>query len=70
MSGRTKALDMKYPARSPGPYQRLGELKYPFHDRTVTVTHCDRICLGKRKVNLSQVVAGQNAGTRPRKTLQ
>ena len=61
-----QALDMKYPAElyhsSPRAYRGLGELDYPFHDRTVTVTHCGRICVGKRKVNLSQVFAGQNVG--------
>ena len=41
---------------------QLGEREYPFHDRTVTVTHCGRICLGKRKINLSQAFAGQNVG--------
>jgi putative transposase len=61
-----QALDMKYPAEvyqpSPRPYRGLGVLEYPFHDRTVTVTHCGRICLGKRKINLSQSFAGQNMG--------
>jgi putative transposase len=57
---------MKYPAElywpSPRPYQDLAELEYPFHDRTVMVTHCGRICIGRRKVNLSYVFAGQNVG--------
>ena len=61
-----QALDMKYPAElysaSPRPYQGLSELTYPLHDRTVMVTHCGRICIGRRKVNLSQVFAGQNVG--------
>jgi putative transposase len=61
-----QALDMKYPAElyrpSPRPYRGLDLLEYPFHDRTVTVTHCGRICLGKRKINLSQSFAGQNVG--------
>jgi putative transposase len=61
-----QALDMKYPAElyqpSPRTYRGLGELEYPFHDRTVTVTHCGRICIGKRKINLRQVFAGQNVG--------
>jgi putative transposase len=61
-----QALGMKYPAElytsSPRPYQGLGELEYPFHDRTVTVTSCGRICLGSRKINLSAVFAGQNVG--------
>ena len=30
--------------------------------RRVTVTHCGRICLGKRKINLSLVFAGQKVG--------
>jgi putative transposase len=61
-----QALDMKYPAElysaSPRPYQGLSELTYPLHDRTVMVTNCGRICIGRRKVNLSQVFAGQNLG--------
>ncbi len=61
-----QALHMKYPAElystSPRPYQGLSELTYPLHDRTVMVTHCGRICIGRRKVNLSQVFAGQNVG--------
>jgi putative transposase len=40
----------------------LGELDYPFHDRTITVTQCGRICFNQRKINLSQVFAGQNVG--------
>ena len=26
------------------------------------MTHCGRICLGRRKINLSSVFAGQNVG--------
>ena len=63
-----QALDMKYPAElyrtSARPYRGLGELEYPFHDRTITITHCGRICLGKRKINLSTVFAGQNVGVK------
>ena len=61
-----QALDMEYPAElyrnSLRPYRGLGELEYPFHDRTITITHCGCICLGKRKINLSTVFAGQNVG--------
>jgi putative transposase len=61
-----QALDMKVPAdlyaRSPRPYRGLDDLTYPFHDRTVTVTRCGRLCFGRRKINLSQVFAGQNVG--------
>lgn len=34
----------------------------PFHDRTITVTNCGRICIGRRRINLSIVFAGQNVG--------
>jgi putative transposase len=61
-----QALGMKYPAElyrpSPRPYTGLPELEYPFHDRTITVTRCGRICIGRRKINLSAVFAGQNVG--------
>lgn len=43
-------------------YEPPGEPDYPFHDRTVRVTRCGRICIGKRKINLSQVFAGQILG--------
>ncbi len=63
-----QALDMKYPAElylpSPRPYRGLSELHYPFHDRTLTVTQCGRICFGRRKINLSTVFAGQNVGVK------
>jgi putative transposase len=61
-----QALGMKVPAdvytRSPRPYHGLDELAYPFHDDTVTVTQCGRICFKARKINLSHVFAGQNVG--------
>lgn len=61
-----QALNMQYPAEryatSPRPYNGLGELEYPFHDRTIMVTTCGRICLDGRKINLSHVFAGQKVG--------
>lgn len=45
-------------------YVPPGDPEYPFHDRTVRVTRCGRICIGKRKINLSQVFAGQMLGLR------
>jgi putative transposase len=36
----------------------------PFHDRTIQVTRCDRICIGRRKINLSTVFGGQHGGIR------
>ncbi len=63
-----QAIGMKYPAElysaSARPYQGLPELEYPFHDRTVIVTACGRICIGRRKINLSHVFAGQKVGIR------
>ena len=63
-----QALNMKYPGElythSPRPYKGLGEVQYPFHDRTIIVTSCGRICIGKRKINLSQAFAGQTVGVR------
>ena len=49
---------------SPRIYQPPDEPDYPYHDRTVRVTRCGRICIGRRKINLSQVFAGQILGLR------
>ncbi len=63
-----QALDMKIPAdlytSSPRPYKGLGDLDYPFHDWTATVTTCGRICYKRRKINLSTVFAGQKVGVK------
>jgi putative transposase len=40
----------------------LPDIDYPFHDKTIVVTRCGRICLGKKKINFSQVFAGQAVG--------
>ncbi len=45
-------------------YQRPDEPEYPYHDRTIRVTRCGRICIGKRKINFSTVFAGQVVGIR------
>jgi putative transposase len=37
-------------------------IDYPLHDKIIVVTHCGRICLGRKKINLSQVFAGQAVG--------
>jgi len=62
------ALGMKYPAEVYTPSARVYRLpdepEYPFHDRTVRITRCGRICIGKRKINLSQTFAGQLVGIR------
>ena len=63
-----QALLMKCPGEvykpSPRPYKGLKDLSYPFHDRTITVTNCGRICIRGHKVNLSQVFAGQDVGVK------
>jgi putative transposase len=63
-----QALSMRCPAElyraSPRPYSGLPELEYPFHDRTITVTRCGRICFGPQKINLSQAFAGQRVGVK------
>ena len=38
--------------------------EYPYHDRRIRVTRCGRICLGRRKISLSKVFAGQMVGLR------
>src|SRR6201997_3414236 len=61
-----EALDMKCPAElytpSPRPYSGLPDLIYPFHDRDVLVTNCGRLCLQRKKINISVVLAGQKLG--------
>jgi putative transposase len=63
-----QALDMATPASrytaSPRPYRGLDDLVYPFHDWTAVVTRCGRICYQRRKINLSQVFAGQTVGVK------
>ena len=63
-----QALGMKVPGelytRSPRRYEGLGDLEYPCHDWTATVTRCGRICYHRRKINLSIVFAGQRVGVK------
>jgi putative transposase len=63
-----QALNGAYPGDvytpSPRVYRPADEPEYPFHDRTVRITRCGRICIGKRKINLSTVFAGQLVGIR------
>ncbi|HEX2725742.1 MAG TPA: IS481 family transposase [Beijerinckiaceae bacterium] len=61
-----EALAMRCPAEiyrsSQRPYRGLAELAYPLHDRDVLVTTCGRICLHRKKINISTVLAGQKVG--------
>jgi transposase InsO family protein len=61
-----QALGMKCPGELYIPSQRsyrgLSELAYPFHDRAILVTACGRLCLHRKKINISTVLAGQTLG--------
>ena len=43
-------------------YAGLPELEYPLHDRDILVTACGRICMHRKKINISTVLAGQRLG--------
>ncbi len=57
---------MKVPAdlyvASSRPYRGLPEIDYPFHDREALVTNCGRLCMHRKKINISTVLAGQKLG--------
>lgn len=61
-----EALAMKTPAElysaSSRPYRGLPVLTYPLHDRDVVVTACGRICMHRKRINVSTVLAGQRVG--------
>jgi len=61
-----EALAMKRPADvyapSSRPYTGLPDVQYPFHDRDILVTACGRICMLRKKINISTVLAGQRLG--------
>jgi transposase InsO family protein len=61
-----EAIDMKVPSALYAPssraYQGLPDVDYPFHDRDVLVTACGRICMHRKKINVSTVLAGQRLG--------
>jgi len=58
-----EALHMTCPGElyspAPRPYRGLPEVAYPFHDKDVLVTQCGRICMHRKKINISSVMAGQ-----------
>ena len=61
-----EALEMKCPGEiytpSNRPYQGIIEPEYPFHDKTVMITNCGRLCFKKAKINVSLALAGQPVG--------
>jgi transposase InsO family protein len=63
-----EALNMQCPAQlytaSTRPYQGVLEPHYPLHDKTLMVTSCGRLCLYRKKINLSRSLAGQAVGVK------
>lgn len=63
-----EALQMKCPSEVYSPatrsYEGIPEPHYPFHDRTVMVTNCGRLCLYRKKINLTTCLAGQAVGVK------
>ncbi len=61
-----EALAMKCPAEiyaaSTRRYDGLPDVAYPLHDRDILVTACGRICLHRKKINISAALAGQRLG--------
>jgi transposase InsO family protein len=61
-----EALAMKRPAdlyaASTRLYRGLPDVDYPLHDRDVLVTVCGRICMHRKKINISTALAGQKLG--------
>lgn len=61
-----EALAMRCPANAYAPalraYQGLPELEYPLHDRDALITACGRLCMHRKKINISILLAGQKVG--------
>jgi transposase InsO family protein len=61
-----EALGMRVPAELYAPssraYAGLPDVEYPFHDKDILVTACGRICMARKKVNVSTVLAGHRLG--------
>jgi putative transposase len=62
-----QALDMKCPAdlykKSLRPYHGLTDITYPGYDKTLLISNCGRICIGRKvKVHISKAFANQPVG--------
>ena len=68
MSVLIRLFGLKYPGELYAPsvreYSSPEPPEYPYHDKTIQVTRCGRICIEGRKINLSTVFAGQFVGIR------
>ena len=58
----TCSVRPRFTLPSARPYRRHPDPHYPFHDKTVVVTNCGRLCLYRKKINLSTSLAGQAVG--------
>ena len=61
---KSRSRTINFDTPTPRVYVPPPEPEYPYHDRSVRVTRCGRICVGRRKINLSSVFAGQTIGIR------
>ena len=63
-----EALAMKMPADVYRPasraYTGVPEVAYPLHDKDILVTACGRLCMHRKKINISTVMAGQRLGVK------
>ena len=63
-----QGIGMKYPGELYTPSTREffqpNKPEYPYHDKTILVTQCGRICMEGRKISLSRVFAGHYVGVR------
>ena len=61
-----EALAMKTPAEVYKPstreYRGLEDPFYPMHDKTVNITTCGRLCIHRKKINISTSLSGQAVG--------
>lgn len=61
-----QAINMQYPAELYKPstkiYTGLPELEYPYHDKTLVVSNCGRLCIKKKKISITTALAGQKVG--------
>ncbi len=59
---------MQYPVERYVPSDRIyrppDDPEYPWHDKTIQVTQCGRICINNKKVSFSRVFADQLVGIR------
>lgn len=63
-----EALHMKCPTElykaSTRLYDGIPEPHYPFHDKTLMITSCGRLCLYRKKINITRSLTGQAVGVK------